>query len=258
MSALSEAVGSAVTTALSQGAAFVEGATGKPAAAKVATPKVDLSAEKKALKAIASDGVKESKRFLDSKIVRRLGLRGILSGLSRARNALNRTASTISTTVNDKVDKTMQATSTANNASMELWIPERDACVRCTKYAGLTVDTGGEFPGGLSWDPKSEKKNQPKVRPSLHPNCRCRLVPWDESWKTPGGVGLPEAVKREAQRSIARGFSLPSESNASRIRALKELLKTNPALPKTVLARAKRDANKGEFARGRSVPTTDT
>lgn len=257
ISALTEAVGAAVTTATEQGAAFVEGASGKAAAKRVDAPATDLSAERKAVREAVADGLKESKAILRKPVIERLGLRGLLSGLRRARNALGRVKSTITSSVNQNVTKTMQATATANKAKYEVWVSERDACVNCLAYAGRIVQKGEDFPGGLSWDPKQKDSKAKGVRPPLHPHCRCRPVPWDPAWARDGEVSLPEAVSREAQRSIARGFSLPSESNAARIRALKELLSGNPNLPKAVLERARRDLKNGEFARGRSVPTTN-
>lgn len=257
ISALSEAVGAAVTTAQEQGAAFVEGATGKPAATKVAVPDLDLSEERAAVKAAIQEGESRFKALLKRNVVERLGLRGILAGLRQARNTVSRAKSTISTSVNANVQKTMRATATANKAPMEVWVAERDACVNCLKYAGQVVKAGEDWTGGQSWDPNQVDKKAKGVRPPLHPHCRCRPVPWNPAWAKPGEVSLPEAVAREAQRSVARGFSLPSESNASRVRALKELLNSNPKLPKTVLERARKDLKNGEFARGRSVPTSN-
>lgn len=256
VSALSEAVGAAVTAAQEQGKDFVEAATGKRAAASVAAPAVDLSAERATVKAAIKEGQTAFGRLLRGPVVERLGLRGILAGLRQARNVLGRAKATITSSVNANVERTARATSAANKAPFELWVAERDACVRCSAYAGRLVKTGEDFPGGLSWDPNQRDTKAPDVRPPLHPHCRCRLVPWNPAWAKPGEVSLPDAVSREAQRSVARGFSLPSESNASRIRALKELLKGNPDLPKTVLERARKDLKDGEFARGRSVPTT--
>jgi len=261
ISALSEAVGSAVTAAQAQGKDFVEAATGKRAAAKVATPAVSLAEERAAVKAAVKEGEGIFKRILRKPVIERLGLRGVLSGLRQARNVVSRAKSTITTSVNANVTKTMQATSVANKAKYEVWVSERDACVNCLAYAGKIVPVGEGWQEGLSWDPK-QNDPQPKgrgkgVRPPLHPHCRCRPVPWDPAWAREGEVSLPEAVSREAQRSIARGFSLPSESNAARIRALKKLLSGSPDLPKTVLERARRDLKNGEFARGRSVPTTN-
>lgn len=257
ISALTEAVGAAVTTATEQGKAFVEGATGKPAAAKVAAPAVDLAEERAAVKAAIAEGEKGFKALLRRNVIERLGLRGIIAGIRQARNTLGRAKSTITTSVNANVQKTMQATATANKAPMEVWVSERDACVNCLRYAGQIVKAGEDWTGGQSWDPKQVDKKAKGVRPPLHPHCRCRPVPWNPAWAKPGEVSLPDAVAREAQRSIARGFSLPSESNASRIRALKELLSGNPDLPKTVLARARQDLKNGEFGRGRSVPTSN-
>jgi hypothetical protein len=258
VSALSEAVGSAVTAAHAQGKDFVEAATGKRAAAKAAVPKPSLREERATVKAAIKEGEAAFKKLLRKPVVERLGLRGILAGLRQARNVLGRAKATITTSVNQNVTKTMQATSVANKAPFELWVAERDACVRCSAYAGRLVKTGEDFPGGLSWDPKQRDPKAADVRPPLHPHCRCRLVPWNPSWAKEGEVSLPDAVTREAQRSVARGFSLPSESNASRIRALKELLQNgNPQLPKTVLERARRDLKRGEFGRGRSVPTSN-
>ena len=254
INALTEAASAAVTTAREQGAAFVEGATGKPAARRVAAPRPDLADERAAVQAAVADGLKESRALLKKPVVERLGLRGILGGLRRARNALGRVKSTITDSVNKNVTKTMQATATANKAPYQLWVTERDACVNCSKYAGQIVKTGEEWKGGQSWDPNQVDRKAAPVSPPLHPHCRCRAVPWNPAWAREGEVSLPEAVAREARRSVARGFSLPSESNASRIRALKELLSGNPDLPKTVVERAQRDLRKGEFARGRSVP----
>ena len=258
ISALSEAVGSAVTTAAEQGSEFVRAATGKPAAAKVAPSVSPLREERAAVRTAIKEGQAAFKKLLRRPVIERLGLRGILGGLRQARNVLGRAKATITTSVNSHVEKTMHATSTANKAPFELWVAERDACVRCSAYAGKLVKTGEKFQGGLSWDPNQRDSKAPDVRPPLHPHCRCRLVPWNPAWAKEGEVSLPEAVKREAQRSVARGFSLPSESNASRIRALKELLQNgNPSLPKTVLERARRDLKRGEFGRGRSVPTSN-
>ena len=257
ISALSEAVGSAVTAATEQGAAFVEAATGAQAAANVAAPAVELAEEAAAVRAAARESAEAASKLLKPSLIERIGLRGILGALRQVRNGLGRAKATITTSVNANVTKVARATSTANKAPMELWVTEKDACTRCAKYAGRLVKTGESFPGGLSWDPNQVDEKADPVRPPLHPNCRCQLVPWNPAWKREGEVSLPEAVAREAERSIARGFSLPSESNASRIRALKELLDSNPKLPKTVLARAERDLKAGQFKRGRSVPTSN-
>lgn len=258
--AMDDAMDEAMKLVLGQTATLVEGASGADAP-KVSPPDPPEAArdDAKALGKTISEAREKATKLLSPVTVLRSGLRGILGALATARQAINSARSMISTNVNRAVDevqkKTAEALPDKGGPKLEVWIINRDACVRCAAYAGEVVASGENFPGGLSWDPKSREKNAPAVRPPLHPNCRCRLVPWKESWKEPGKVSLPEAARREAERSIARGFSLPSESNASRVRALKELLKTDPKLPKTVLENARKAASKGEFPKGRSVPT---
>jgi hypothetical protein len=56
------------------------------------------------------------------------------------------------------------------------------------------------------------------------------------------GRFLAEALKREAQRSIAKGWALPSEmDSASRRRALTALLSGPTLLPKSVVEEARRN-----------------
>ena len=258
--AMNGAMEEAMKLALGQSATLVAQASGE-AAPQVSLPdppaaaKADAQAAGKTVKAAEAT----AKKLLNPTTVLRLGLRGLLAPLATARSAITAIQRMISVNVNRAVDEATKATAKAlpkdDEPKLEVWVCSRDACVRCTAYAGEIIAEGKNFPGGLSWDPKSREKSAPAVRPPLHPNCRCRTVPWKASWKKPGQVSLPEAARREAERSIARGFSLPSESNASRVRALKELLKTNPQLPKTVLESARKAAEKGTFPKGRSVPT---
>ena len=72
-----------------------------------------------------------------------------------------------------------------------VFVPERDACLECTEMAGATGDD--------------------IELPPLHPHCRCEVQPYDDE-------DVPKALKREAVRSVLRGFSLPSESEAARLR----------------------------------------
>lgn len=258
--AMDEAMLDAMKLALGQTASVVAGASGEKAPEiSLPDPPAAAKADAEALGKTVSQAETAAKKMLTPTNVLRLGLRGLLSPLATARQAINAARSMISSNVNRAVDVVQKASAAAlpkdDEPKLEVWIASRDACVRCSAYAGEIIAEGKSFPGGLSWDPKSREANAPAVRPPLHPNCRCRTVPWKASWKKPGQVSLPEAARREAERSIARGFSLPSESNASRVRALKELLKTNPQLPKTVLAAAKSAANKGTFPKGRSVPS---
>lgn len=104
-----------------------------------------------------------------------------------------------------------------------VWAPERDACVNCLAYAGLSVpaDGTGSFPEGLSYDPKGGVASFGTLTaPPLHPHCRCDLEPWSPAW----GDSLPDSLRREAERSVLRGYALESEADTARRRAADQLL----------------------------------
>jgi hypothetical protein len=84
-------------------------------------------------------------------------------------------------------------------------------------------------------------------------NCRCELVPWLGTQPGVSSPSLPEALQREARRAILKGWSLPSESGAERIRAARKVLARNPAAPASVKAYARRAVNAGHFPT-RDVP----
>lgn len=106
--------------------------------------------------------------------------------------------------------------------------PERNGCVECLGKAGTTA------------------------KPPFHPRCRCTtLVLERESAKA-----VAEGLKREAERSILRGWSLPSESEAVRLKAARALLARGTSLPKSVQAYARTAINRGEFPRGRDFPSS--
>ena len=134
-----------------------------------------------------------------------------------------------------------------------MWVPERDACARCQRYAGLTLlDPKDTFPGGLSYDPAQQTTDAPDVAgPPLHPHCRCELqiIPRGDSGPA------SEALQREAQRSIMKGWALESEGDASRRRAAQALLSSGDAIvPKSVKLEARKRLGEGPgFTR--DVPT---
>ena len=133
-----------------------------------------------------------------------------------------------------------------------VWVSERDACVHCIGLAGEVARFGEPF---TSFSPYAEKQLAwpgYNGRPPRHPNCRCRIIPWD------GGTETPEALKREAERSVARGWSLPTESNAARLRALDKLLQSPTLrLPPSVVRRARRALQDRNFPQGRNFPGND-
>jgi hypothetical protein len=113
----------------------------------------------------------------------------------------------------------------AQAGAKTVFVPERDACVDCIEQGGQTDDDGFELP-------------------PLHPWCRCEVQTYDDP-------DVPLALKREAIRSVLRGFSLPSESEAERLRAAAAMLKKRPQAPESVKAYARRAVAEGRFPRSR-------
>ena len=127
-----------------------------------------------------------------------------------------------------------------------VWIAERTACVVCAAYAGVVAAQGAEFPRGLTFGAKPAD-SRPVPNPPKHPRCRCKTAPWSDAWKVPGVLSYPEALRREAARSIARGFALPSEPVSVRIAAAERLLADGTTLPASVRAFAARAVRSGRF-----------
>lgn len=150
--------------------------------------------------------------------------------------------------VNSTAARASEATARSLGAPGVVWVAERDACVNCVALAGQVARPGQSFDGSLTWGDKPIQWPGFNGRPPRHPNCRCRLIPWD------GGRETPDALKREAERSIARGWSLPTESNAARLRALDRLLKQGTGLPPSVVRRARAALAAGNWPQGRNFP----
>lgn len=194
--------------------------------------------------------------MLRPELLKSLGLPAALAPLQRARGALDLVRSGISRLVGAAMERGAAKVAEAADAPFEVWVAERDACARCQALSGHVVAAGQSFPGGLSLDPAQVVKGAKAVKPPLHPHCRCKLVPYDPANHPPGAVTLPEAARREALRSAVRGFSLPSESNASRLRAAEfAIQQARPGdLPKSVIAYGRSAVRQGRFPRGRDVP----
>lgn len=125
-----------------------------------------------------------------------------------------------------------------------VWVAETNACVECLAYSGVVAKSGGAFPGGLTYGKKSYNPGKVK-HPPRHPRCRCTVEPLV-------ATEYAEALRREADRSVLRGFSLPSESMATRVDAADRLVAGGVDAPKTVIAFAKKSVKAGKFpTRGR-------
>jgi hypothetical protein len=140
-----------------------------------------------------------------------------------------------------------------------IWVAERDACVRCLAYAGLHVLPGAKFDGGLTFGPRwaSVIGRPPLLGPGWfegegsHPWCRCELRIIHLADVAP----MADALKREARRSIAKGWARPTEGNTVRVVAAERLLAGSANLPKSVIAEARSRLGKpADFRRGVPSP----
>lgn len=160
------------------------------------------------------------------------------------------------------------ATAVADDVGAQLlWIAERDACVTCLALSGHLADERGEFDvhatfgrSPIAWLPDGGL-----IGPPRHPNCRCRLTPWIEHDVQPviprqrgSGItdpNLPEALRREAERSVLNGWALPSEPTTVRAQAAARLLDritdglapSGWQVPKSVRSGATKDLKAGKF-----------
>ena len=121
-----------------------------------------------------------------------------------------------------------------------VWISETTACVNCLAYSGQVVSPGDSFPDGLTFG-ASPLKTPTLKHPPLHPHCRCTIEPLLDP-------SFAEALRREAERSVLRGFSLESESMRVRVDAADRLLKRGVTAPKSVIAYSERSVKAGKFA----------
>lgn len=135
-----------------------------------------------------------------------------------------------------------------------LWRAERNACLKCFAYSGLAVSPGADFPVGLTFGTgRSTLGGVPY--PPLHRYCRCRVDPYAGPDATPGGADEASGLVREANRSVARGWS-DFASLPERLRAVDLLFARGAKLPKTVLQRAAADRRRGSFSQ-RHRPRTN-
>lgn len=216
--------------------------------ARKVTPRVLLPDDVQVAAENANKSARDKLLDAASKLVDVRSMPELIAGLSRASQAVQSVERAASWGVNRAVASGVTAIAQEVGAS-RLWVGERDACLHCTAYMGEIADGDEPFPIGLTFA-KKPLSLDPVPNPPLHPNCRCRLMIYRREW----GSDVPDALKREARRSVLRGFSLPTESAASRLDAAERLLLNGAGLPKTVEDRARRDIKRGEFARGRTVP----
>jgi hypothetical protein len=128
-----------------------------------------------------------------------------------------------------------------------IWLAERNACLVCLALSGEVIPAGGTFDASLTFGDKPMPlfpigDPQPLGHPPRHPGCRCRIRIW-----LPGSdPRFPEALKREAQRSVARGTS-DYASEPAKLTAADRLLRHPTLLPASVRDRARRAVKTGAF-----------
>lgn len=126
-----------------------------------------------------------------------------------------------------------------------IWRAERDACLNCLAYAGQVVKPGHSYPPGLTFgDRPLPPPSGGKVTPPLHPRCRCEQIVWRRV--SSPTTTLPQALRREAERSVLRGWG--DASGPARGRAAKRLLESGVTAPQSVLNAARRIALKYDNA----------
>ncbi|WP_199546599.1 hypothetical protein [Streptomyces sp. N35] len=250
--ALGDALVEAVLLGARQHAAFVEEATDRRSRPVNARPSRSLRQRAAAVADVVADRRDRALADLRGAAARRWS--SVQNGIGIARSALSAVRGHITTTVSEAVNEAAEA-AIEHLGAKKVWIAERDACVNCAAYAGLTVATDADFPAGWSWDPQQRGRGSELAAPPKHPNCRCRVTAWLDDWAVEGVISFPDSLRREARRSIARGWSLPTESGAARIRAARELLRTGPGLPKSVEEFALLAVRAGRFP-DRTFPTS--
>lgn len=216
--------------------------------ALIELPSLDYGAAEGATKLVES-AEKEAVGMLSQALVLAGGLTGLLAPVARATKATNDLKASARWSVNRGHATGVRETALAGGYG-RVWVAERDGCVHCLAYAGQKVLDGGSFPLGLTFADKPLEWATDLPDPPLHPNCRCQTIPWKPS----EGEAFPDALKREARRSVAKGWRVESESEAVRLRAAENLLRRGPDLPKSVVEATRRSLKKGKFPT-RRVPS---
>jgi hypothetical protein len=202
------------------------------------------------------------------------GFSDLQTAMGRAAQVSNPVKSAATWAVNRSSSGGIASVAVARGGRL-LWVAERDACVVCLALSGSLCDPGvGEGfdetatfgkPGSA---PDIWPYGMPLMSPPRHPHCRCHPELWfgpstpmfgpqdNAVYNNPliaAGVDLPAALRREAKRSVLRGWSMPSESLNQRINAADRLLAAGAGMPRTVEERAAKAVKNRKFSE-RSLP----
>jgi len=111
-------------------------------------------------------------------------------------------------------------------------VPEVDACLVCTSYAGSIVEPGGRFHAVRNFT--DGELAEDGVTCPVHPWCRCHV----RAVARTDAESVAAPLHREAERSVLRFDALPSESDRARTEAARRLIEQGTDLAKTVVARS--------------------
>jgi hypothetical protein len=167
----------------------------------------------------------------------------ILTPLRVSSNAIQRD---VITTIHETASSAVVDVARTAGARL-VWVAERDACAHCLAMQGQVVDAGASPDFSQTYAARPLPTPPSPTSASRHPRCRCQ-------WEVVYSDEYVDALKREADRSILRGFSLPNESEKVRVDAAARLLEQGVEAPKSVKAYAERAVRRGAFPT-RAVPS---
>ena len=172
------------------------------------------------------------------------GLDAVQAALRTAHQAVTRVRATVAHEITAATSDGVRAVAETAGVRV-IWVAERDACLTCLAYAGATAIPGQAFPSELTFADKPMAARGPILGPPRHPHCRCVLQLWD-----PSDTAVADALKREARRSVLRGWA-GSESTQARLNAAERLLRLGAGMPKSVEQAARRAIRTGRFPEDR-------
>ncbi len=177
---------------------------------------------------------------LDDTAVEAIGFPTVMVAVARGRRAVSRIEAAVAAEITGAASEGVRQVADARGFAV-VWIAEPDGCLHCLAYAGR-ISTDGTFPERLTFGDRPLVQPDTLTGPGLHPRCRCTLELID-----PGDTAVSEALRREAMRSVLRGWTHESESTPARLRAAERLLAAGSGLPKSVETKARKSVRDGEF-----------
>lgn len=186
-----------------------------------------------------------ARSMLSPALLLAMGFAGVMSAFAEGNKAANDLGGLATWGVNANVSLGVHHVADVMRVG-RVWVPERDACVHCAGYAGEVAETNDVFTEGLTFGEKPLRVRGLLEDPPLHPNCRCRTAPWSETMRV-SPVDVPEALRREAKRSILKGWAMESEPAEVRARAAERLLRRGAGMPASVEQAARRKLRRGTF-----------